>query len=119
MTKFSKSPRNSRRTEILVSQITHQRESDRIGEKERQKGTDRPDGIIVKQLQTLSLQTNGVVADKEETLTQWLWNESLHIADEALNTEFIQQMKDGILDPNDFGEKFLCNLIVVYFAVYI
>ena len=32
-----------------------------------------------------------------------MWGESLEIADKSLNTEFVQQLRVGTLDPTKFG----------------
>ncbi|XP_022093516.1 uncharacterized protein LOC110980819 [Acanthaster planci] len=49
-------------------------------------------------------------------LSEWLWDGSQVQAKEALNTEFIQGIKSGLLDPTDYGGYTVQDAVYCYNA---
>ncbi|KAL5004003.1 hypothetical protein ScPMuIL_017459 [Solemya velum] len=76
---------------------------------------DRLDGI--KLLQQLEPRAHDVsTQSKIPDLTKWLWEQTIQYHQQALDTPFIQGMKNGTLDPALFGVYNLQDAVYCYNA---
>eukprot|EP00794_Sanderia_malayensis_P012376 gene12376-13649_t len=79
-------------------------------------GLDDVDGIMLMGILQLDQQVVHDAKKDESRLTEWLWNQMKEYHQLALDTPFIQGMKNGTLDPVLFGIYNLQDTVYCYNA---